>query len=69
MNTSSALDAQNQGPTILAVCWILVIIPGLIVGLRVWCKITMSNGLGLDDLLICLAMVCLDFEAMLIHVR
>lgn len=36
---STAVDAQNQGPTILAVCWLLVIIPGLMVGLRLWCKL------------------------------
>ncbi|KAJ5988817.1 hypothetical protein N7481_004027 [Penicillium waksmanii] len=34
---SAAIDAQTQGPTILAACWILVVIPGLIVALRLWC--------------------------------
>jgi hypothetical protein len=29
---SAVMDAQNQGPTILAICWLLVIIPGLMVG-------------------------------------
>ncbi|CEO60220.1 hypothetical protein PMG11_04858 [Penicillium brasilianum] len=53
---SAALDAQNQGPTILAVCWLLVIIPGLMVGLRIWCKVGLSKrGFGLDDAIICVA--------------
>ncbi|KAJ6113368.1 hypothetical protein N7523_006685 [Penicillium sp. IBT 18751x] len=53
---SASLDAQNQGPTILAVCWILVLIPALMVGLRIWCKMMLSRGLGWDDLVICLAL-------------
>ncbi|KAJ5380321.1 uncharacterized protein N7496_002749 [Penicillium cataractarum] len=53
---SAAVDAQNQGPTILAVCWLLVIIPGLMVGLRLWCKVRLSKrGFGLDDAIICVA--------------
>jgi hypothetical protein len=56
---SAAVDAQNQGPTILAVCWLLVIIPGLMVGLRIWCKVGLSKrGFGLDDAIICVAWVC-----------
>lgn len=54
---SAALDVQNQGPTILAVCWILVLIPSLMVGLRIWCKVMLSRGFGWDDLVICLALV------------
>jgi hypothetical protein len=57
---STAVDAQNQGPTILAVCWLLVIIPGLMVGLRLWCKLALSKrGFGIDDFIICVAWVCL----------
>ncbi|KAJ5386696.1 hypothetical protein N7509_009237 [Penicillium cosmopolitanum] len=53
---SAAIDAQTQGPTILAACWVLVVIPGLIVALRLWCKLGLSRrGFGWDDLLICLA--------------
>lgn len=57
---SAAMDAQNQGPTILAVCWLLVILPGLMVGLRLWCKLGLSKrGFGVDDAIICVAWVCL----------
>ncbi|KAJ5460254.1 uncharacterized protein N7458_001806 [Penicillium daleae] len=53
---SAAMDAQNQGPTILAVCWLLVILPGLMVGLRLWCKLGLSKrGFGVDDAIICVA--------------
>lgn len=63
---SAAVDAQNQGPTILAVCWLLVIIPGLMVGLRLWCKLSLSKrGFGLDDFIICVAWVCLSNETTL----
>jgi hypothetical protein len=63
---STAVDAQNQGPTILAVCWLLVIIPGLMVGLRLWCKLALSKrGFGLDDSIICVAWVCLYNETTL----
>ncbi|KAJ5590565.1 hypothetical protein N7450_004537 [Penicillium hetheringtonii] len=53
---SAAVDAQNQGPTILASCWVLVIVPGIMVALRLWCKLGLSrSGFGLDDVLILLA--------------
>lgn len=55
---SAAVDAQNQGPTILASCWVLVIVPGIMVALRLWCKLGLSrSGFGLDDVLILLAWV------------
>lgn len=64
---SAVMDAQNQGPTILAICWLLVIIPGLMVGLRLWCKLGLSKGtFGWDDSIICVAWVCLYTEATLI---
>ncbi|KAJ5523409.1 hypothetical protein N7513_012953 [Penicillium frequentans] len=56
---TAAVDTQNQGPTILALCWILVMIPGLVLGLRIWCKTALSNrgfsGFGLDDMIVLLA--------------
>ncbi|KAJ5986390.1 hypothetical protein N7451_010755 [Penicillium sp. IBT 35674x] len=56
---TAAVDAQNQGPTILALCWILVMIPGLVLGLRIWCKTVLSDrgfrGFGLDDMIVLLA--------------
>ncbi|KAJ5100639.1 hypothetical protein N7456_006691 [Penicillium angulare] len=46
----SANDAaQDDGPLILAVSWILIVIPGLIVALRLYCKVTLSRGFGWDD--------------------
>lgn len=66
---SAAIDAQNQGPTILASCWVLVAIPGIMVALRLWCKLGLSrSGFGLDDALILLAWVrpC-KFHALLTH--
>jgi hypothetical protein len=63
---SAAIDAQTQGPTILAACWVLVVIPGLIVALRLWCKLGLSRrGFGWDDLLICLAWVSFGASDML----
>ncbi|KAJ5628734.1 hypothetical protein N7490_010962 [Penicillium lividum] len=54
--TLAALAAQDQGPTILGVCWFLVIFPGLIVALRIWCKTVLSRrGFGVDDMIILLA--------------
>ncbi|KAJ5484827.1 hypothetical protein N7539_004815 [Penicillium diatomitis] len=47
--------AQDQGPKILVVCWILVIVPGLIVGLRFYCKVMLSRGFGWDDATILVA--------------
>ncbi|GAB1197797.1 hypothetical protein APSETT444_007100 [Aspergillus pseudonomiae] len=55
--SSKAID--NQGPTILAVCWILVLIPALIVALRMYCKVMLNRGFGWDDMVICLALVLL----------
>ncbi|KAJ5692602.1 hypothetical protein N7462_002025, partial [Penicillium macrosclerotiorum] len=52
---SAALEAQDYGPTILAACWVLVVFPGLMVGVRLWCKGMISKSLGLDDMIICLA--------------
>lgn len=70
---TAALNAQNQGPTILALCWILVMIPGLVLGLRIWCKTALSNrgfrGFGLDDMIVALAWVCLHLEAKLHYLR
>lgn len=55
---SAAVDTQNQGPAILASCWVLVLVPGLIVALRLWCKLGLSRkGFGWDDILICLSWV------------
>ncbi|KAB8235904.1 uncharacterized protein BDW43DRAFT_317861 [Aspergillus alliaceus] len=50
---------DDQGPTILAVCWILVSTPALIVILRMYCKVRLNRGFGWDDLVICLALVLL----------
>ncbi|KAF7588697.1 hypothetical protein BBP40_005296 [Aspergillus hancockii] len=51
---------EDQGPTILAVCWILVLVPALIVVLRMYCKVIMLNrGFGWDDIVITLALVLL----------
>lgn len=70
---TAAVDTQNQGPTILALCWILVMIPGLVLGLRIWCKTALSNrgfsGFGLDDMIVLLAWVCLCLEARLHYHR
>lgn len=41
--------AQDKGPVILAVGWILIAIPGLFVALRLYCKIMLARGLGWDD--------------------
>lgn len=59
MSSSSAdVSTQNQGPTILAACWVLVILPTIIVGLRLWCKLGLSRrGFGLDDGIILIALV------------
>jgi hypothetical protein len=53
----AAEAGQDQGPVILAVCWILVLVPGLIVGLRIYCKVTLSRGFGWDDAVILLSWV------------
>jgi hypothetical protein len=57
MSPATIFDGQNQGPTILAVCWVLVLIPGLVLALRIWCKTALSRGLGWDDLVVSLAWV------------
>ncbi|KAJ5732462.1 hypothetical protein N7493_003943 [Penicillium malachiteum] len=41
--------AQDEGPLILAVSWILIGIPGIMVALRVYCKVVLSRGFGWDD--------------------
>ncbi|KAJ5703006.1 hypothetical protein N7488_010554 [Penicillium malachiteum] len=57
---SASVDAQNQGPTILASCWVLVALPTIMVGLRIWCKMGLSGrGFGLDDAIICFALALL----------
>ena len=53
----SSKPIDDQGPTILAVCWILVLIPALIVSLRMYCKVMLNRGFGWDDMVICLALV------------
>ncbi|KAB8274002.1 hypothetical protein BDV30DRAFT_248592 [Aspergillus minisclerotigenes] len=55
----SSKPIDNQGPTILAVCWILVLIPALIVALRMYCKVILNRGFGWDDMVISLALVLL----------
>ncbi|KAJ5973252.1 hypothetical protein N7481_010462 [Penicillium waksmanii] len=57
MSSSVIFDGQNQGPIILAVCWVLVLVPGLVLALRIWCKTALSRGLGWDDLVVGLAWV------------
>ncbi|KAJ5113681.1 hypothetical protein N7456_002215 [Penicillium angulare] len=57
---SAAIDDQSQGPTILAVCWLLVALPGLMVALRLWCKLGLSRrGFGFDDGLIVVSWIIL----------
>lgn len=51
------MNEGNQGPTILAVCWILVLVPGLVLSVRIWCKAFLSRVIGWDDFVICLAWV------------
>ncbi|PIG84461.1 hypothetical protein AARAC_002301 [Aspergillus arachidicola] len=55
----SSTPIDDQGPTILAVCWILVLIPALIVALRMYCKVILNRGFGWDDMVISLALVLL----------
>lgn len=54
---SAAVDNQNQGPTIVAACWVLFTIPAMMAGVRFWCKSKFSRGLGLDDLVLGVALV------------
>ncbi|KAJ5632738.1 hypothetical protein N7490_009077 [Penicillium lividum] len=49
MAISAVEAAQNEGPVILAVSWILIVIPGLFVALRLYCKIMLARGFGWDD--------------------
>ena len=57
-SSSGDISTQNQGPTILAACWVLVALPTIIVGLRLWCKLGLSRrGFGLDDGIILIALV------------
>lgn len=46
---SAVQAAQDKGPLILAVGWILIAIPGVFVALRLYCKIMLARGLGWDD--------------------
>ncbi|KAE8155090.1 hypothetical protein BDV25DRAFT_37723 [Aspergillus avenaceus] len=55
----TARGIDDQGPTILAVCWILVIFPALIVALRLYCKVLLNRRFGWDDLVICVAVALL----------
>ncbi|KAJ5919175.1 hypothetical protein N7466_010118 [Penicillium verhagenii] len=49
MELSAAEAAQNEVPTILAVAWILIVVPGAFVALRIYCKIFLAKGFGWDD--------------------
>ncbi|KAJ6003040.1 hypothetical protein N7451_005587 [Penicillium sp. IBT 35674x] len=49
MAMSAIQAAQDEGPVILAVGWILIAIPGAFVALRLYCKIMLARGLGWDD--------------------
>lgn len=49
MAMSAMQAAQDKGPVILAVGWILIAIPGFFVALRLYCKIMLARGLGWDD--------------------
>ena len=49
MAISTAESAQNEGPLILAVGWILVGVPGFLVGLRLYSKAVLARGFGWDD--------------------
>ncbi|KAJ5946083.1 hypothetical protein N7454_002922 [Penicillium verhagenii] len=49
MTLSTAEGAQNEGPTILAVAWVLIVVPGVFVALRIYCKIFLAKGFGWDD--------------------
>ncbi|KAE8381756.1 hypothetical protein BDV26DRAFT_301028 [Aspergillus bertholletiae] len=53
------MSTDDQGPTILAVCWILIFVPAVIVVLRMYCKLTLNRGFGWDDIVICLSLVLL----------
>jgi hypothetical protein len=43
------LPHDNLGPTLSAIQWILVLLSGSFLGLRVWCKIKGARGLWWDD--------------------
>ncbi|KAJ5729775.1 uncharacterized protein N7483_004283 [Penicillium malachiteum] len=49
MTLSISEAAQNEGLLVLAVGWILIGIPGILVALRVYCKLMLSRGFGWDD--------------------
>ncbi|KAJ5663192.1 hypothetical protein N7507_003923 [Penicillium longicatenatum] len=49
MAISAMEKAQDEGPVILAVGWILIAVPGLFVALRLYCKIMLARGYGWDD--------------------
>lgn len=57
MSSPSTFEGHNEGPMILAVCWALLIIPGLVLAMRIWCKGVVSRGLGWDDMVISIAWV------------
>ncbi|KAJ5831934.1 hypothetical protein N7474_000245, partial [Penicillium riverlandense] len=52
---SAILAGQNEGPTILATIWVLLVVPGLVMALRLYCKVMVSKSYGWDDLVICLS--------------
>lgn len=54
---SAAEKKQSEGPLILAVSWLLIALPGIMLVLRIFCKTVLSRGLGWDDLVIVLSWV------------
>jgi hypothetical protein len=56
-NSSQPVDHDSYGPRILAACWLVEILSGIIIGLRVYCKLKRSRALWYDDYILIAAWV------------
>jgi len=48
-STNSPRQAEDIGPKILAVVWVLTAASGILLALRIYCKTVKSRGLWWDD--------------------
>lgn len=54
---TDGLGRDSYGPTILAICWLVEVLSGVILGLRVYCKLKRSRALWHDDYILIAAWV------------
>lgn len=58
------LPHDNAGPKLNAIIWTLTALSGMILGLRVYCRLSRRKGLWWDDGFLIAAWVCMELSSL-----